>query len=168
MANENKSFIAIPPTVFEEITTLLNQINTTLEPYVTPLTNQQRKKIYKMSDKSQAFVQKVNSYVESNPQFVPSFLNVGDFVIDFKNNAGLSPIDKLVEQLSNNLNDTAMVSGSEAMKSALMYYNNVKQADKNGVSNARSIYEDLQKRFPGRSKNGGSDNDEPKDPPPAE
>ena len=148
MANENKSTTAIPGTVIEEIITLLNQISATLEPYVTPLTNQQRKKMYKMSDKSQAFVQKVSSYVDSNPQFVPSFLNVGDFVIDFQNNAGLTPIDKLAEQLSNNINDTAMVSGSEALKSALMYYNNVKQADRNGISNARSIYEDLQKRFP--------------------
>jgi hypothetical protein len=168
MANENKSTTAIPAIVIGEITALLNQISAAIQPYVTPLTNEERKTMYKMSDKSQAFVQKVSSYVDSNPQFVPSFLNVGDFVIDFQNNAGLNPVDKLAQQLSNNINDTMMVSGSEAFRSALMYYNNVKQADKNGISNARSIYEDLQKRFPGRPKNGNQSNGESKEPPTGE
>lgn len=33
-----------------------------------------------------------------------------------------------------------------------MYYGSVKSADKNKVADARAIYEDLSKRFPGRPK----------------
>lgn len=89
-------------------------------------------------------------YAISNPEFVPAYMNSGDLAIDFANTTGLNPVLKLAEQLSNNLNDTEMVAGSEAYVSALMYYNNAKQGDKNGIPHARSIYEDLQKRFPGR------------------
>jgi hypothetical protein len=160
MANENRSMVAIPATVTDQITSLLNQANAALEPYVTSLTNEERKTIFKMSDKSQAFVQKVDTYTDTNPQFVPSFLNVEDLKIDFNNNAAIAPVLKLAEQLYYNLNDTGMVAGSEAFKGSLMYYNNVKQADKNGISNARSIYEDLQKRFPGRPKNQNPDSGE--------
>jgi hypothetical protein len=48
--------------------------------------------------------------------------------------------------------DTKMLSVNEAFLEALTYYNLVKQADKNDVANARSIYEDLAQRFPARRK----------------
>lgn len=151
MANENKSNVAIPATVIDQVTNLLNQINTTLAPYITPLTNEERRAILKMSDKTEAFVDKTKGYLVSNPEFIPSFLNTGDFEIDYQNNTLMNPVLKTATQLANNLNDTVMVSGSEAYKGSLMYYNNVKQGDKNGVANARTIYEDLKKRFPGKS-----------------
>ena len=152
MAAENKSIVLIPAAVLTQITDLINQANAALQPYVTALTNEERKSIPKMSDKTQAFVEKTVGYVGSNPEFVPAYMNTEDFAIDFTNTTGLDPILKLAEQLYNNLNDTEMVAGSEAYISALMYYNNVKQGDKNGIPAARSIHEDLQKRFPGRPK----------------
>lgn len=152
MANENKSNVAIPEAVIANITDLLNQANTALQPYVTALTNEERRAMPKMSDKSQAFVEKIVGYSVSNPEFIPAYMNAADLAIDFANSSGLGPVLRIAEQLSNNLNDTEMVAGSEAFVSSLMFYNNVKQADKNGVPDARSIHEDLQKRFPGRRR----------------
>ena len=152
MAADNKSIVLMPAAVLTQITDLINQANAALQPYVTALTNEERKSIPKMSDKTQAFVEKTVGYVGSNPEFAPAYMNTEGFAIDFTNTTGLDPIMKLAEQLYNNLNDTEMVAGSEAYVSALMYYNNVKQGDKNGIPAARSIYEDLQKRFPGRPK----------------
>jgi hypothetical protein len=152
MANDNKSNVAIPAAVIEQITDLINQANEALQPYVTALTNEERRALPKMSDKTLSFVEKTVGYAGSNPQFVPAYLTVADLTIDFQNMTGLDPLLKLAEQLFNNLSDTEMVAGSEAYVSSLMYYNNVKQGDKNGIPAARSIYEDLQKRFPGRPK----------------
>lgn len=152
MANDNKSNVAIPAAVIEQITDLINQANAALQPYVTALTNEERRALPKMSDKTLSFVEKTVGYAGSNPQFVPGYLTVADLTIDFQNMTGLDPLLKLAEQLFNNLSDTEMVAGSEAYVSSLMYYNNVKQGDKNGIPAARSIYEDLQKRFPGRPK----------------
>jgi len=36
-------------------------------------------------------------------------------------------------QLCNNLDDTEMVAGSEAYVNSLLYYNNVKEAGRNGI-----------------------------------
>lgn len=152
MANDNKSIVAIPAAVITQITDLLNQASAALQPYVTALTLEERKTIAKMSDKTQAFVQKVVGYTVSNPEFIPAFMDAKDLGIDWGNVSALDPVLKIAEQLADNLNDTEMVAGSEAFLSALMYYNGVKQGDKGGIASARSIYEDLQKRFPGRPK----------------
>ena len=152
MANENRSNVQIPSEVITTVTDLIQQANAALAPYVTPLTNEQRKSMLKMSDKTLAFVQKSVAYADTNPEFVPPYMNVGELQIDFANAMQLDGVFRLAEQLCNNLNDSEMVAGSEAYHTALMYYNTVKQGDKNGIAAARSIYEDLQKRFPGRTK----------------
>ena len=113
-----------------------------------------------MSDKTQPFVQKTVGYAISNPEFVPFFIDAKDLVIDFGNATALAPVFQLAQQLCNNINDTEMVAGSEAYRSALGVYDGVKLGDKNGIAGARSIREDLRMRFPGRSKGRGGD--EPK------
>ena len=150
MANENRSYVAIPASVITSITNSLNAIQTALAPYVTPLTLQERHDIYKMSDKSVTFVSKAHDYADSNPEFLPAFVAKDDFDIDFDNINSVGPLAKLALQVANNLNDTAMVAGSEAFLEALAYYNNVKLGDKNGIAGARTIYQELQKRYPGR------------------
>jgi hypothetical protein len=91
-------------------------------------------------------------YTNQNPEFIPSFLNAEKLSNNFENNRALGALFNISEQISNNLNDTMKACGSEANKGSLMYYHNVKQGAKNGISNARGIYEDLQKRFPGKTK----------------
>jgi len=49
-----------------------------------------------------------------------------------------------------------MQAGSEAYTASLIFYNAVKGAAKAGVPGMKTIYDDLQSRFPGRGKNGGN------------
>ena len=148
----NRSNVVIPQTVIDEVTTKLNEIKTALAPYVVNLTAEERKDLFKMSDKSQAFVTKVAEYTNTNPEFIPPFMSKPNLQLDLDNAMKLEPILQVAHQVCDNVSDTKMVSGSEAFLEALTYYNSVKQADKNGVANARSIYEELSKRFPGRRK----------------
>jgi hypothetical protein len=149
---ENRSNVAIPAAVITAITTSFTAIQTALAPYVTPLSEDDRKGILKMSEKSETFVGKSLDYAGTNPEFMPAFGSVSDFQLDFGNVTALNPISKLALQVANDLNDTAMVAGHEAFASALMYYNNVSQGNKNGVASSRTIYADLSQRFPGRPK----------------
>jgi hypothetical protein len=57
---------------------------------------------------------------------------------------------QLAEPLCDNLRDTQMLAGSEAYTAALAYYNSVKQAAKMNVPNAKTIQEELGKRFKGQ------------------
>ena len=63
----------------------------------------------------------------------------------------LRGIKAQITQLSDALSDTQMLTGSDAYSAALMFYNTVKTARKSNVAKAGTIYEDLSKRYPGRS-----------------
>lgn len=152
MSHENRSFALIPQKVIDDITTHLQNIHDLLQPYAVPLTDDERKTMGKMGDKTVAFVQKIGGYMQSNPNFIPSYLDHDEVSIDIKNALNLEPLEKLAEQVLNSISDTSMVSGSEAFRGALMYYNNVRQANKDGAPHARQIYDDLAQRFPGRNK----------------
>jgi len=100
-----------------------------------------------MGDKTVATVQKVKSYIETNAEFVPAYMDKVEFLKDEAVAAQLSPLNSLAEQLAADLNDTIMLAGSEALLSAMLYYGQVKEAYKKGIPASKPIYEDLSKRF---------------------
>ncbi|NVK53087.1 MAG: hypothetical protein HWD85_09145 [Flavobacteriaceae bacterium] len=153
---ENKISIEIPAADLQAAKAALDQVQQILAPYVIALTPDQRKTIPKMSDGTEPFVGKVIEYADSNPQFLPPFVDKGEFDKDWEAISGLLPLLRLCTQIQDTLSDTTMLAGSEAYISALSYYNSVKQAAKVNVPDAKAIYEDLRKRFERRSKSNGS------------
>lgn len=152
MSNENVVSIKIPENELEKVLASLKVVNEVLQPYLLALTPQDRQNLPKMSDKTFPFVEKSLEYCKSNPEFAPAYLNVEELSIDFKAVEDLTQIYRIIEQLSEGLNDTIMLSGSEAYTSALTYYNSIKQATKINVPKAKAIFEDLKKRFEGQGK----------------
>ena len=51
------------------------------------------------------------------------------------------------------IEDTSNIAGMEALSGVLAYYNAVKEASKNNIEGAGTIYDDLSKRFPSTRKN---------------
>jgi hypothetical protein len=147
MANENTVSIQIPADDLKKITDAFKLIEDTLKPYLVSLTSDERKTLPKMGDKTIPFVEKVTEYAITNPEFAPSYMRPQELLIDFKAVSDLTLFLRPTEQLSSTLNDTILLSGSEAYSEALIYYNSVKQAAKNNVPNAKTIFEDLKKRF---------------------
>jgi hypothetical protein len=149
---ENSVSIQISDADMDKVLDALKTIDAILKPYLVALTPAERQALPKMSDKTTPFVEKCLEYAQTNPQFAPSYMNVGELLIDMKAVNDLTKILRPIEQLNENLNDTTMLSGSEAYTAALTYYNSVKQAAKMNVPNAKTIYEDLVKRFEKSSK----------------
>jgi hypothetical protein len=110
-----------------------------------------------MSDKTLPFVDKTIDYCATAPQFAPPFLNVDGLNADMKVYRQLIPLFRIVERLSNGLDDTSMQAGAETYSHSLSYYNSVKLATRMDVPGAKAIYEDLKKRF---ERNASSENDE--------
>lgn len=134
--------------------TILDEIES-IESKLTFLINlkaDDRHNLAKMGDKTLAFVTKSLEYSKQNPSIVPPFLDVTKFDSEVKIVNDLSSIMKPLRQLLEKLDDTAMLAGSEAYASALVFYNAVKSASKADVPGMKNIYEDLQIRFPGRGK----------------
>ena len=147
MANENVVTIQISAEDLKRTLAAIGEIEAVLKPYLIALKPEERAKIPKMGDKSIPFVEKITEYCQSNPQFVPSYMNVGDLNIDFQAVSDLNLLLRPISQLANGLSDTILLSGSEAYSNSLTYYNSVKEAAKKNVPNAKTVFEDLKKRF---------------------
>ncbi|MBI9073105.1 MAG: hypothetical protein JEY94_16000 [Melioribacteraceae bacterium] len=152
MPEQNKVSIEIPPEILDELEESVKNISEKLKPYLIALTPEERRAIPKMSDKSVPFVEKALSYAEDSSEFTPVYLKVDEMKIDVKAVNDLNRIFKPITQIYSNLDDTIMYSGSEAFQSALSYYKSVKMAADMDIPNAKTVYEDLSKRFANRSK----------------
>ena len=152
MSSKNQISIVIPQEVIDTVTQNLQECKTALAPYVQGLTDKERKEIFKMGDKTIATVQKTKRYVESNPEFIPAYMDKVEFLKDEAVATQLDPIANLAKQITSDVTDTMMLAGSEAIRQALFYYGVVREADSKGALTAKPIYEDLKERFARKTK----------------
>lgn len=150
---DNKVNFTISDEVINQATEKLNEIRALLHPYLIALSPEQRRTIPKMSDKTLPFVEKTLEYCQTAPQFAPPFMDREALAGDMKVTQQLTPLLHAITALNNGLDDTVMEAGGESFINALSYYNSVKQAAKINVPEAKSIFEDLRKRFE-RDKTG--------------
>lgn len=153
MPIENRISVEIPPDVLAKVLENIEEIRKMLETYLIALSPEERHSIPKMSDRTLPFVEKTIYYVGTDPQFAPAYMQTAELFKDIKAVEDLNKIFRPLEQIVSNLDDSKMLAGSEAYITALSYYNGVKQAAKMDVPDAKVIYEDLNKRFPGRKGN---------------
>ena len=150
---QNNFSTAIPDTVLKKALGYFQQGAAELRPYLQALTPDERSAMLKMGAKTVDFVQKAYGYAQSNPSFVPAFLDLDEFARDSEALAGLAPIQQLLDGLALDASSTAMLAGSDAYAAALVLYNNIKFLAKNKQPGAQAAYDDLSQRFPG---NGGA------------
>jgi hypothetical protein len=87
-------------------------------------------------------------YAHKYPQLCPSYLNLTAFDTDMTDATGLRTVHISDKQLSDGINDTVMVAGSEAYQAALVFYNAVKAAAAQDIPGVKGVYDDLKARFP--------------------
>jgi len=152
MSTKNQISIDIPQSVIDKVIENLQESRTLLAPYLQGLTPQERKSLFKMGDKTVATVQKVKDYVETNPEFAPSYMDKEEFLKDETVVTTLSPLGNLADQLASDISDTIILAGSEALAAALFYYGTTKEAAERGIATACPIYDDLKQRFVQKSR----------------
>jgi hypothetical protein len=128
----------------DAITVILSKL-----PFLVSLSNDDRKLLPKMSDKSQGFDDKCVAYMGSNPEFIPGFVEVAEVDKDRTLRTQIMQFFAQLQTLSENVDDTLMVVASEIWMADLAYYQNVRQGAKRGLPGADTIYNDLRARFPG-------------------
>ena len=153
MSKENMVSVQIPSKEYDAALTKLQEVKKFLKPYLIALQPLERQSILKMSDKTLPFVIKTAEYAQLRKDFAPPFMNAEELAIDLKAVEDLTRLYREVDQLCKSLDDTIMLSGSEAYGEALAYYQSVKQAAKRNIPDAKAIYQDLRKRF--EKKSGG-------------
>ncbi|HUZ06123.1 MAG TPA: hypothetical protein VMV89_01405 [Candidatus Paceibacterota bacterium] len=113
------------------------------------LTDDQRRKMLKLGDKTVGFEQKCASYMASRPDLIPGFVDMNQLAQD---RAGWSDVADIMHALFDvyqPLDDTEMVLSHQIYLPDLSFYQNVQLAAKRNVPGAQAIYDDLKTRFPG-------------------
>lgn len=153
MAQQNLISAEISARTLADIIEKISSVQTELQNVLTiNLTGQERLELYKLGDKSMAFVDKSLGYASSNLSLVPSYLDLAEATKDLQLFKDLNGIIKLIAPLHRALEDAAMVAGSEAYDASLIFYSSVKAASRVNVPGSEAINEDLQKRFAAKSK----------------
>ncbi|GAB4341459.1 MAG: hypothetical protein OHK0038_21160 [Flammeovirgaceae bacterium] len=147
MGKENLVSLDITPADMQEIRNAITTLETKLLPYLLELSNQEKKDLPKMKDKTVAFVTKATEHAEQNPQLVPPFINIVELRKDLDAVETLRKILNPLEKICKSLDDTMVMAGSEAYKSALAFYNAVKSGRKLNASGAKEVYDDLKVQF---------------------
>jgi len=152
MKNENKISLSISNPDKTAINTAITALAALFEPMLVALDPDDRRTLAKMNDRSIPFVEKVVQYVDSNPEFVPPYVDTVEFKKDFQTFMELREFLRPLLQMIANLEGTTMLSGSDAYEVARVYYQSVQLAAKMKVPNAQAIYDDLKSRFESNAK----------------
>jgi len=129
----------------------LQTLHSKLLPLLINLGPDDRRQLPKMGPKTVDFVSKTLTYARSNPQYQPSFIDLEDYAIDLAAVGLLREIQQPLAQITDMVEDTMLLSGSEALTAALTCYQAFKGAARANAPGAATIAADLATRFPGRS-----------------
>lgn len=153
MPDNNRISATLSPTDKASILTKIDEIRALL-PFLVSLTAEDREELPKLGDKTLAFDEKCASYMVGNPVLVPGFVSVAEVAKDRALRVPVLDVWRELGTLFQEVSDTATQLGSEIYVADLSFYASVRQAARQGVAGAETIYGDLKARFPG---GGGPD-----------
>ncbi|MBD2505982.1 hypothetical protein H6G91_01635 [Nostoc muscorum FACHB-395] len=136
---------SLSPQDIQEIKAALQTVQKKM-PFLITLSNEERRKLVKMGDKSLAFVNNSITAAQSNREILPATFDVEELVQDYQLAAALTELLTSMQQLSEQVDDTLMAVGSEAMTSSLTVYDYVKTASKK-TPGLKTVAEQLGERF---------------------
>ncbi|AUB39497.1 Methyl-accepting chemotaxis protein [Nostoc flagelliforme CCNUN1] len=136
---------ALSPQDIQEIKAALQTVQKKL-PFLITLSTEERRKLVKMGDKSLAFVNNSVTAAQSNREILPATFEVEELVRDYQLATALTELLISVQQLAEQVDDTLMAVGSEAMTSSLTVYDYVKTASKK-TPGLKTVAEQLGERF---------------------
>ena len=135
----------LSPADIQEIKAALQTVQKKL-PFLVTLSPEERRKLLKMGDKSLAFVKNSVSAAQSNRDILPASFDVEELVRDYELATTLTELLTSMRQLTEQVDDTLLAVGSEAMTSSLTVYDYVKTAAKK-TPGLKTVAEQLGERF---------------------
>ncbi|MEH1837358.1 MAG: hypothetical protein V7L20_00980 [Nostoc sp.] len=135
----------LSPQDIQEIKAALQTVQKKL-PFLITLSTEERRKLVKMGDKSLAFVNNSITAAQSNREILPATFDVEELVQDYQLAAVLTELLISMQQLTEQVDDTLMAVGSEAMTSSLTVYDYVKTASRK-TPGLKTVAEQLGERF---------------------
>lgn len=149
MSQDNRIDIDIPDELDQQIHAHIDGLYSGLLVLLKTASTEQRKELFKLGEKNAPFLNKSVEYANQHADLVPVFLSLALLNRSVSSNARLAGYQRRLRPLMTALDDSVMLTGSDALQGAMMFYHNVKLLAANGVAKAKAIYDDLAVRFPG-------------------
>jgi hypothetical protein len=119
-------------------------------PFLVNLTPDQRRAMLKLGDKSVAFVNRASEVAAQNTGLLPAAFELAEWQKDADLLLALRSIEVALNPLSEAIDDTLMVVGSEAYVAALSAYQYLKAGNQAGQLDG--LLDELGRRFARRAK----------------
>ncbi len=137
----------IPEAVVTDTVDGINGLLTGLGPYEMPITTDEKKRLPKAADGSQAFIEKSKDYSLTDTDYLPGYVDAAEFANDVARSKQADEMEIGVRKLLAVINNISILSKSDAYVVSLEYYNNCRRAAKNGDARAQVIADELGKLF---------------------
>ena len=119
-------------------------------PFLIDLSNEERKALPKMGDKSRTFVSKALEVATQNPEFLPRSFDLDEMRKDVQLFEALYPVLLSLSQVHELVDDTSLAVGSEAYAAALQVYTYAKASGQGG--GLETVVDEMGQRFARRSR----------------
>lgn len=151
---QNRISLTLDPTTVERILASITALEADLQQLVA-LTNDERRDLFKMGTKSQAFCTTALSVAEQHAGIMPRDFDLAAFQQDHMALDALRPCSLRLAHLYQRVTDTELALGSDLMAASLEVYGVIKVAGKDkGVDEARR---ELSQRFVRRNRTASPD-----------
>jgi hypothetical protein len=117
------------------------------------LSSEDRVSYGSVNETNKLLVNKSKSYMEQNPDLVPSFVNMEEFNNDFKARTDLEEMIQKLDLIKRKLSDTKILLDYDNYQDTLAFYRAVRYFAGEQQQGAIPIYEDLKQFFPHGKKN---------------
>jgi hypothetical protein len=142
--------VSLTPAQKTDIITKINAVKSSLT-FMVNLTAEERKKLRKVAEKRQGYVNDVMAAVKANPSVIPSAINTVEYYKDAQLFLDMVEIFSHLRPLYEGMSDTLMASGNEAITVTDQCYGLLKQAAK-GNSMLTDTVKKLSKHFEGQGR----------------
>lgn len=162
MALDNAISIEFTEAEIQQIMAAVATIESVFAGKVVNLTPEQRKLHGRVRYDMEVWVQKVHTYMNQNPQWIPRFVNKAEHDKDMKAHNQLNPILSKLETLYRAVEDTNILLGSDIYVNSMAFYRSVKLEASGNTAGAGAVHLDLSQQFPGGRKPGNGSGDSSK------
>jgi hypothetical protein len=156
MSLSNRISFAMPEEDMQAVLAALAVLQQKLVPNLIDLGVDDRRALPKMGAKSVDFVGKALKYARDNPELKPGFVDLDEFERDLSAVDALRALQRPLNKLADMVDDSVVLSGSEAYAAALSFYQATKNAARRGHPGAALIADDLAAQFLGRGGKGAA------------
>ncbi|WP_378187628.1 hypothetical protein ACE939_04670 [Aquimarina sp. W85] len=147
MALENLISISFSDNELKELDTHLNSFKTILKGKTVNLSPDQRQQYGRIANQNKLIVDKVKSYMEQNPEWVPNFIDKEEFDRDYAVRKQIEDRVHMLENLTQQLIDTKTLLDHDNYNNALSFYRKVRYLSGENEPGAKTVYEDMKKLF---------------------